>query len=602
MRFYTKSLNWFLFPGYLLLIFVSTGFMLWYSLDMLRQSHIDKIREDLFIKAEAVAEIVNQKEFDFVSQAAYLNELARVAQIRLTLLNTTGKVLFESDASSIKNHNYLERIEVKLALRDGKGSSIRQSQSLNKEFIYAAIVLKSPEQGDLVIRCAYPAQSVQQLVREVRPELFMAAVLIIILTLIIAIVVSRRITRPLKIIRKGAERFASGDLSQPIADLKWKEMQIVSSSLNKMAMELDNRLATVIRQKSEIETVLSSMIEGVVAVERGGKILRYNQAFRQMFYLEPGAERKILPFLLPNQGVEELIKEILKSREPVSRDMEFVVKAKYQVFEVTGTRLLDENGTVDGVLLVFNDVTRLRRLEKVRRDFVANVSHELRTPITSIRGFVETLLAGAIDDKKDATRFLQIIERQSDRLRSIIDDLLSLARIEQEEGATNIEMSEIKVKDLVGLSLERCQLMADPKKIQLINQAESEKLIRGDIGLLEQALVNLLGNAVKYSSEGTQITLRNMELNGMIRIEVEDQGCGIEAEHLPHLFERFYRVDKARSRDVGGTGLGLAIVKHIALLHEGHVEVKSILGKGSIFSLVLPEYIEQPGPPSPFKH
>jgi two-component system phosphate regulon sensor histidine kinase PhoR len=258
---------------------------------------------------------------------------------------------------------------------------------------------------------------------------------------------------------------------------------------------------------------------------------------------------------------------------------------------VHGTTLHDGEHQRIGALVVLHDTTRLRRLENVRRDFVANVSHELRTPVTSIKGFVETLLDGAMDDPESTRRFLRIILRQANRLNAIIEDLLTLSRIERGTEEVTIELGEDSVGEVLQAAIEMCQQSAADKGISLHLDCPPTLRLRMNAHLLEQAVVNLVGNAVKYSEPGSTVHIGACQDGGDIVIQVKDRGCGIEAKHLPRLFERFYRVDKARSRELGGTGLGLAIVKHIALAHRGAVEVESAVGHGSTFSIRLPASI-----------
>jgi two-component system phosphate regulon sensor histidine kinase PhoR len=255
--------------------------------------------------------------------------------------------------------------------------------------------------------------------------------------------------------------------------------------------------------------------------------------------------------------------------------------------------LRDGEGPPIGVLIVFHDITRLRRLENVRRDFVANVSHELRTPITSIKGFVETLLEGPLEDTRDVERFLRIVLRQANRLNAIIGDLLILSRIERGADEATIELGMESVREVLAAAIEMCEQRASSKQIDIELDCPEDLTARINPHLLEQAVVNLVDNGIKYSPAGASIRVRAFcEAEG-VAIAVEDQGCGIEAKHLPRLFERFYRVDQARSRELGGTGLGLAIVKHIALAHQGTVDVESVLGVGSTFTIRLPSPVSR---------
>jgi two-component system phosphate regulon sensor histidine kinase PhoR len=289
-----------------------------------------------------------------------------------------------------------------------------------------------------------------------------------------------------------------------------------------------------------------------------------------------------------NTTLHQFVRDALSSDRPVETDIVLSGTAD-RFISCHGTSLTDADGHQIGALIVLNDVSHIRKLETIRREFVANVSHEIRTPITAIRGFVETLQDGALDNAEDARRFLGIIEKHVNRLEAIIEDLLSLSRIEQEAETHDIHLSEASLLDVLQNAIQVCQVAAALKKAR-IDLSCSEHLVAGmDAQLLEQAVVNLLDNAIKYSDEGSSIQLSCTEGENEIVITVKDPGCGIEKRHLPRIFERFYRVDKARSRHLGGTGLGLAIVKHITQAHGGHIKVESAPGKGSAFSIHLPD-------------
>ena len=266
-----------------------------------------------------------------------------------------------------------------------------------------------------------------------------------------------------------------------------------------------------------------------------------------------------------------------------------VFQNEERVIDVKSSPLLDANQQQKGALIVFNDVTQMRRLENMRRDFVANVSHEIKTPLTAIKGFVETLQQGKVDKADENERFLGIIQKHVDRLNSIVEDLLALSRIEQEDEHKEINFQQVKIKDMFQAAVQLCQSKAEEKKIRIDIDCEQDTTAIFDPTLIEQAVVNLLDNALKYSEPQSTVMLKSHRQNSELVISIQDQGIGIAQKHLPRLFERFYRVDKARSRKMGGTGLGLAIVKHIAQAHGGHVRVESQLGEGSRFSIHLPQ-------------
>lgn len=401
---------------------------------------------------------------------------------------------------------------------------------------------------------------------------------------------SRSFSRSLQDLASETERFASGDLKQRVAAPESVELSTLAEGMNHMARMLDERIQSILQQRNEQEAVLTSMVEGVLAVDSAGTIINLNQAGAELLGVDANSVK--------NRTIHEVVRktDLLKFVEqslgsttgvPIEDDILLLGDHQDRYLNAHGTPLHDANGRSIGALIVFHDVTKLRQLENVRRDFVANVSHELRTPITSIKGFVETLLDGAIDDPETAERFLHIILKQADRLNSIISDLLSLSRIERDSGQETIELACGPILPVLQSAAQMCETQAAYKEITIQLECEADLRAHINARLLEQAIVNLVDNAIKYSASGSSVRICVEESDLTVTIRVIDKGCGIAASHLPRLFERFYRVDKARSRELGGTGLGLSIVKHIALAHQGSIEVDSQLGRGSEFRLLL---------------
>jgi two-component system, OmpR family, phosphate regulon sensor histidine kinase PhoR len=330
------------------------------------------------------------------------------------------------------------------------------------------------------------------------------------------------------------------------------------------------------------------MEEGVLAVDNAGMVLDLNDAAARMLGIAADSCRgRLVQEVVRKQELLQFLDNVLASGSPLDGELQLLGETD-RWFHAHGTSLHDADGRKIGALVVLHDITRLRHLENVRRDFVANVSHELKTPITSIKGFVETLLEESLDDKEDALRFLNIILRQANRLDSIIEDLLALSRIERGAEAQTIHLENGPLNEVLRSAVEMCQKKADDKQVQLEVLCPAELAARMNAGLLEHAIVNLVDNAIKYSASGTSVQIEAEQDRAGVVIRVKDRGCGIAPQHLPRLFERFYRVDKARSRELGGTGLGLAIVKHIVAAHCGTVGVESTVGSGSTFSIRLP--------------
>lgn len=404
----------------------------------------------------------------------------------------------------------------------------------------------------------------------------------------ISFIMAFRILRPLNRIRRGAERFARGELGIRIYPSRTKEVAQLAESLNSMAAQLEERLDTVVRQQNEQRLILSSMTESLIAVGRDKKIIRMNTSACEFFNVPiSSAVGRTVEEVIYFSELQKFALEALSTLTPMERTINISGQSE-RIIEAYARILHDPDKEPEGVLLVFQDITRIRKLERVRKDFVANVSHELKTPVTNIKGFVETLIGGAKDNPDDLERFLKILATNADRLDSIIDDLLILARLEQDEEAGEIETADVSIKEVLIAASDAKSLLAKEKNIKL--EVDCSPSLRGNISrsLIEQAIVNLIGNALNYSGQGTKVQVRAEISGDELIISVKDRGVGIDTAHLPRLFERFYRVDKARSRKEGGTGLGLAIVKHIAQLHGGYPTVVSAPGRGSTFAIHIP--------------
>lgn len=400
----------------------------------------------------------------------------------------------------------------------------------------------------------------------------------------------------LRALRVGIERITAGDAAHRLPQYERGQSGALSRALTRMAGVFNQRLRSLQQQRNELEAVLASMVEGVIAVDPEEKLLSLNNVGSELLRVSPHrAIGRSIQEVVRNTALQQFVQRALTHNDPIQGD--FVLRLETQqgrgedrYIQAQGAALMDASGQRIGALVVLHDVTRLRRLEMIRRDFVANVSHELKTPITAIKGAVETLIdtdEQTFDPESNA-RFLGIVSRQADRLHAIIEDLLALARIEQDAERDRVLLEETPVEEILRSAVEACEVAAAGREIELTLTCPESLMVRVNPALLEQAVVNLLDNAIKYCPAGTRVEVRCTNVGGEVVVSVRDEGPGIEAEHLPRIFERFYRTDKARSRAMGGTGLGLSIVKHIANAHGGRVGVESTLGKGSTFRIHLP--------------
>ena len=362
-----------------------------------------------------------------------------------------------------------------------------------------------------------------------------------------------------------------------------KEIASLATAMDRMAGQLDEKIKTIINQHNQLETVFSSMVEAVIAVDLEERIISINQAAAQMFGVERrGAQGRLIQEVIRNVALHQQIERILEKGESFEDEIILNSQPSNTYLQTHVVSLYGGDSRTIGALVVLTDVTRLRRLERMRSDFVANVSHELRTPITSIRGYVETLLDGALDEREDALNFLEIVLRQSEQLEEIIDDLLALSRIEKEAKQSGVAAELQDLRPVLEEAVETCRYKAEERGVSLELDGPEHISLRINQTLIEQALANLLINAITYSEDGQLVMLRAREVEKegrkRVKISVIDEGIGIGEEHLPRLFERFYRSDRARNRKAGGTGLGLAIVKHIVQAHGGDQGFQSTSG------------------------
>jgi len=585
-----RSLVWKIYLTYLILIALCAVLMTAYALESAKTFQLRRTRQDLesrawFVK-EAAAERLRRGEKDGID--ALCKALGAASSTRVTVIDPSGAVIGESQADITTMENHADRPEVQTALAGSVGASERQSPTIKVATFYVAVPITVDGRIVAVARVAEPLDAVYSALARTYLSMIAGAAAVAVLAAGIGLLLSRSITKPLFDLKAGADRFARGDLRYKLLIPESREMAGLAEALNVMASQLDEKIRTVNRQKSELQAVLSSMTEGILAVDGDQRIVMTNHAAVTLLGATVSdATGRLLQEAVRNVDVLRVVNDVLSSQEPVQ--LEITTRQDGgRLIEVHGSTLRDAAGLKIGALLVIADVTRLRRLESIRRDFVANVSHELKTPVTSIKGFVETLREGALVDPERASRFLDIVAKQADRLNAIIEDLLTLSRIEQESERYEIVRQEVRLCDAVQSAVTLCQPKAEAKNIAVAVACSRDIVAKVNELLIEQAVTNLIDNAIKYSQPGSSVQVQAARTASEVVITVRDRGCGIPAEHLPRIFERFYRVDKARSRSLGGTGLGLAIVKHIAQAHGGTVAVESTLGEGSAFTIRMP--------------
>ncbi len=391
---------------------------------------------------------------------------------------------------------------------------------------------------------------------------------------------------PIKRMINISRKYSQGDFSRRIIRQPKDEIGELAATLNKMAQDIEDKIKEIEAQNQKLTAIFSSMIEGVIVVDGQSYIISVNPAIEKIFgILKKDAEGKIFLQAIRNNDIDEIISAALKNKKPLSREITLAYPVR-RIFEVNAAAIFT-NGAISGCLVVIHDITEIRRLEVVRSDFVANVSHELKTPLTSIKGFVETLLEGALEDKENNRNFLRIIMEHADRLNVLVDDLLSLAHLESKE--ITIEKKEFNLRGQLEEVIFGFSSQLKKKNVEIENELAENILLTADKNRIQQVFTNLIDNAIKFNKENGSVRVYGQESDNNLKIFVEDTGVGIPEKDIPRIFERFYRVDKARSRALGGTGLGLSIVKHIVELHNGSVGVESTEGFGSKFWFILPK-------------
>ena len=517
------------------------------------------------------------------------DQIGRDLRLRVTIVAPDGRLwgdseIEQADIGSIENHLY--RPEIQAALEGGLGESLRFSTTLKKQMLYIGYPFQTSS-GPGVVRLALPLSDIELISLNLRKLLVLALLLSFACAVIFGYGASFFISRPLKDMADVTRSIASGDFSRRVMVNSSDEIGDLGRLINNMAEQISGRMEEVVANKSRLEAVLLSMFDGVIVVDLKGCILLANDPLKEVLRLEGDPIGKRPLEVIRNIEIQQITDQILDLKSGfVTREISVLLEKEKQLLVHATPVIRDDQ--VEGAVLVFHDITDLRHLEKVRKEFVANVSHELRTPIASIKGYAETLLDGAIEDREHAREFLKIINTDAERLAQLISDLLDLAKIES--GKLKLYFEECEVRSLVDNAFDSLKKLAGSQNIKIKNSVPPAfPTVRADKTCLSQAFYNLIENAIKYNHPQGWVEVTAEEHADEYVFVVSDSGVGIAPADLPRVFERFYRVDKARSRELGGTGLGLAIVKHVIQAHGGEVSAKSTSGQGASFRFSLPK-------------
>jgi two-component system phosphate regulon sensor histidine kinase PhoR len=547
-----------------------------------QQAHLEVLARLVIREVQPRLELSQRKELRDV-----LSRWDEMTGARMTVILPDGEVIADSRRDVAAMYTHAGRPEIMEALAGHIGHARRYSTSTRMRMLYVAQPLEGPAGLAAVVRLALPDQTLQAMERSLRWQVFLAAAFMVVLAGLVSAGLSRQLRRPLEAMRRVADHLADGSAGT----VDWpspgtREVAALAEALRRMSGRLHDKISDVEELLAEQRAVFSSMVDGVLLVDRAERVVDLNRAAATWFGCQADLVRgrEVLE-VVRHPRLEELVKRTLAGPGPVEGDL-LLHGPRELSLQVHGASVRDGTGRVAAVL-VLTDVTRLREVEKAHRDFVANASHELKTPVTSIKGFAETLTGDDIDPIH-TKRFAGILARQADQLSALIEDLLELTRLEHQDERAPLERERAVVSSIVRAAVETCSLEAHEKNITLSVRCPEDLSASVHVSSVQRALTNLIDNAIKYSPAQTTVTVEAMAEREQLVLRVSDQGPGIAPEHQARIFERFYRVDKSRSRKLGGTGLGLSIVRHAAQAHGGTVIVQSTLGQGSTFLLRIP--------------
>jgi two-component system phosphate regulon sensor histidine kinase PhoR len=554
----------------------------------LRRRSLEHTRDTLLAEARLMARVVERPLAEGAPSAEIdrvVDEAAREVRARVTIIAPDGRVLADSSLSgpelaAVENH--AQRPEVMAALRGEAGSAIRHSATVDVELLYAAVPIRHEGRVLGVSRVAYPLYGIEEQAQEVARSVALALAVAFAVAVALAVLLSAPLAGRLREMMESARRFAAGDLTSRTRLARRDEIGELARILDRSADQLQARLNELAGERARTETILSAIESGLLAVDHRGTVILANESLRRTLDLPDAVGRHYVE-VIRHPDVGRALEAVLRTGRRQAGEVR--IHHLRRVYALHAGPFPGQEGMPHGAVLTFQDVTERRRVDEVRRDFVANASHELRTPLTSIRGFVEALEDGALEDAATSRRFLEKIRTHADRMAALVSDLLELSRLESGERPPQWE--RVPADEVVDEVVGGLSALARAKQIEVVTDV-SVASVETDRDRLRGVLENLVENALKYTPEGGRVTVAARPEGEVAVFEVADDGPGIAAEHLPRIFERFYRVDKARSRELGGTGLGLSIVKHLVESLGGAVSVSSEPGRGSRFVVRLP--------------
>jgi two-component system phosphate regulon sensor histidine kinase PhoR len=548
---------------------------------------IEEIKNDLMSHARIIA-FLSKGEIE-----KKLSSLADISRSRVTLVGATGWVLADSEKNVAEMDNHLNRSEIQEARIKGQGEAIRYSHTLGVDMLYIAFPIKDDTELKGYIRLARPLFEVKKSLDQLYGQVYKIILIVIIPSLLIALFVSKKFVSPILKVESFTRKVCNKELPGTLLIESNDEIGQLAKNINCMVLEHQEQIQFAHEEKGKLESAFASMTEGVLVLNSRNRIEFLNKGLKDILgkqYATDIINKTPLEAFL-NAELEDALDQFRETKTPVSREITFGDESQI-IMDVTISAIHGPSGGEEKTMLVFHDVTRLKKLEKIREDFVANVTHEIKTPLTAIIGFIETLQGGAIDEKENAGKFLKIISENAHRLDRLVDDLLTLSSIEL--GEMKLRLEGVSLGVVIENVLPVFEARAAEKSLTIGNQIpEGIPLILADRDRVSQILLNIIDNAIKFTLNGGRISITaSDDGKGYVVVKVIDTGIGIPKSEIPRLGERFYRVDKTRSREWGGTGLGLSIVKHLMKAHDGNIEIESQIGKGAIISLYFPIFRE----------
>ncbi len=563
--------------GYLLIIFSLTILISIFSFKIIKENYIKTLTNNL----KKINQILNTKFLPLMLKNDSLNidkmakNIGKKIRTRITVIATNGIVLGDSEKNPEDMENHKWRPEIKKALQGYGGSSIRFSRTVKAYMLYVATPIMSNNSIIGVVRTSLFLKNINLLLIKLKNQILKIALIIIFISLIGAIFLSRTLSKPIKILVNSVKKVGEGNFDIKIFLKRKDEIKELADNFNYMTVKIKKLFSEVTAEKEELNSIISSIKEGLMVLDKEGKIILANSSFYEVVK-NTSITGKFYWEILRNNDFDKLINKVKNEKNNLSE----IIKINEKDF-LCGISFLS---TKNQIIAIFYNVTEKKNIEKMKRDFVSNVSHELKTPLTAIKGFIETLLSMEKDEEKE--HYLGIIDKHTERLINIVNDLLLLSELDKYEHT--VEMKEIDIVRIIKSVIRMFDKKVKEKSLHIkLRVDEKIPLIKGDTFKIEEMFINLIDNSIKYTNKG-EIIISIKKMDKFLKIEIEDTGIGIPEKDIDRIFERFYVVDKSRSRKMGGTGLGLSIVKYIVLLHKGKISVKSEQGKGTVFMIELP--------------